>query len=72
MDLLVSGNTVVRRLTVPEGLTVAQVLAQLGAIPTFSIDGCGHFVMTEKPEELARITWSVISRAGPPDVRRRD
>jgi pimeloyl-ACP methyl ester carboxylesterase len=39
------------------------VLARLEAIPQVRIADCGHFVMAEKPAELARVVWQVISQA---------
>ena len=38
------------------------VLAHLEAMPTYRIADCGHFVMVEKPAELARVVWQVISQ----------
>ncbi len=38
------------------------VLAHLEAIATYRIADCGHFVMVEKPAELARVVWEVISQ----------
>jgi pimeloyl-ACP methyl ester carboxylesterase len=38
------------------------VLAHLEAIRQVPIADCGHFVMVEKPAELARVVWEVISR----------
>jgi pimeloyl-ACP methyl ester carboxylesterase len=38
------------------------VLAPLEAIRQVPIADCGHFVMVEKPAELARVVWEVISR----------
>jgi pimeloyl-ACP methyl ester carboxylesterase len=38
------------------------VLAHLEAIRQVPIADCGHFVMVEKPAELARVVWEVISQ----------
>lgn len=38
------------------------VLAHLEGIAQARLAGCGHFVMAEKPAELARVVWEVMSR----------
>lgn len=39
------------------------VLARLEAVPKHKVAECGHFVMTEKPAELARIVGAVVADA---------
>ncbi len=57
-----------RALTVPKAYVYGEesanpdVLAHLEAIRQVPIADCGHFVMVEKPTELARVVWEVISQ----------
>ncbi len=57
------------RLTVPRSYVYGDasanpdVLAQLGAVQTHEIADCGHFVMSEKPAELARVIGNALTRA---------
>ncbi len=39
------------------------MLAQLEAIRQVPIADCGHFVMVEKPAELARVVCEIISQS---------
>jgi len=58
-----------RRLSVPTAYVYGehsanpQVLAHLESVPKYPIANCGHFVMIEKPDELAAAIGAVMARA---------
>ena len=39
------------------------VLSRLAGVPTYLVADCGHFVMIEKPDALARVVAEVMSQA---------